>query len=59
MASTTPAAVTPRRVSLASVRGPQADGSAGVLGGALLLLLAAAFMVRTPSLPLRRSDGNG
>ena len=59
VASTTPAAVTPRLVSLASVRGPQADGSAGVLGGALLLLLAAAFMVRTPSLPLRRSDGNG
>jgi cell wall-associated NlpC family hydrolase len=59
VATTTPPAVTPRLVSLASVRGPQADGSAGVLGGALLLLLAAAFMVRTPSLPLRRRSGDG
>ena len=59
VATTTRPAVTPRLVSLASVRGPQADGSAGVLGGALLLLLAAAFMVRTPSLPLRRRNGDG
>ena len=59
VATTTRPAVTPRLVSLASVRGPQADGSAGVLGGALLLLLAAAFMVRTPSLPLRRRNGGG
>jgi hypothetical protein len=59
VATTTRPAVTPRLVSLASVRGPSADGGPGVLGGALVLLLAAAFMVRSPSLPLRRRHGGG
>ncbi len=56
VAATTTPAVTPRLVSLASVRRSSADGSAGVLGGALVLVLAAAFLVRAPSLPLRRRN---
>jgi hypothetical protein len=56
VAATAAPAVTPRLVSLASVRRSSADGSAGVLGGALVLVLAAAFLVRAPSLPLRRRN---
>jgi cell wall-associated NlpC family hydrolase len=57
--TTTKPAVTPRLVALASVRSPSADGGPGVLGGALVVLLAAACLVRIPAFPRRRSGGGG
>jgi hypothetical protein len=48
--TTTKPAVTPQLVSLASVRGPDASPGVSVAGGALLVLLAAACIVRVPAL---------
>ncbi len=48
--STTKPAVTPQLVSLASVRGADASPGVSVAGAALLVLLAAACIVRVPAL---------
>jgi hypothetical protein len=48
--TTTKPAVTPQLVSLASVRGPDASPGVSVAGAALLVLLAAACIVRVPAL---------
>jgi hypothetical protein len=54
VATTTPAA-TPRLEPLASLGTSSTESSAGVAGVALVVLLTAAYLVRLPAFPRRRS----